>query len=539
MKNILVIALARLGDLIQCFPAISDLRRLPDTKSVDVLVQKDLLPLAKMHPGIRRAIPFAGDELLAAINSETDWFDLGMPLVDELLSALEEQPPDVIVNLTHTPFSAKLCSALPAAEVRGRTYQPGAGIALPDVWSRYFFTLLESRAHNAFNLVDVHRDIASGKRGVVDKLMIPSSAKRFAVEKLAGLKGRRRIALGIGAHHPLRRWQIDLWLETALLIHNRGDVDVVLVGGESEREAAERITSALGNHGLNLCGQTDLPQLCAVLQRCDLFLGQDSGPLHLAALLKIPSVGLFLAMASAWETAPYVDGGVTIEPDISCYPCSENSACPDPQCHRVLSPEMVADTTLQTLRGEVSDLRSDCIIRITGFDQDYRLTLDGSRKPGDEQRLFWGSIMNAVLNADTNINKDNLTLYAYGNSQRDWEWKLQQFKHTVLMLVQKTLTGIHTTSKTVAPDDPLLEQQPALTAEYAMFRPLLDLYKVDCIVADGNNTSPFERILSAQDKLLKRIGIIEQVLAGDLQARITRAVNRFEKGAVESRTNWH
>ncbi len=533
MKEILVIALARLGDLVQCFPAISDLGRLPEVNGVDVLVQKDLLPLAKLHPGIRRVIPFAGDDLLSAIQHDTDWIEQGMPLVDELLSTLENPRPDVIVNLTHTAFSGKLSGILPSREVRGRSFQPETETILADRWSRYFFTLLESRSCNAFNLTDIHRDIAGGIRGLCEKPHLPQRALKYAAEKLRTFRRRPLIALGIGAHHVLRRWPVEEWRRTAVELQRSCRADIVLVGDASDRGAAEAVAEPLGKHALNLCGLTDVEQLSAILDRCDLFLGHDSGPLHLAATLQKPCVGLYFAMASAWETAPYVSRGITIEPDLPCYPCSEEGRCPDPKCHRVVTPEAVAATAKLALRGEIPELRSDCIIRITDFDPEYRLVLDGSRKEGDEKRLFWGGILPAVLNTDATFDKDNLSLYVYGHFQRHWEWDLQQLKHSVLTSVQRTLTDLQISPKTGMPEDPLLQNHPSLTAEYPIFRPLLDLYKVDCLAGDGKAVTALERILAAQDRLLQRISIVEEVLTSDLKSRIAQAMDQFEKVTVE------
>ena len=73
MERILVIALARLGDLAQCFPAFSDLNRLCGGRGIALLVQKDLVPLAKLHPSARDIIPFDGDVLLGSLKEKGGW----------------------------------------------------------------------------------------------------------------------------------------------------------------------------------------------------------------------------------------------------------------------------------------------------------------------------------------------------------------------------------------------------------------------------------------------------------------------------------
>lgn len=98
------------------------------------------------------------------------------------------------------------------------------------------------------------------------------------------------IALGIGAGAPHREWPLDRFVALARwLVVERG-AHVVLVGGHSEARAAQALADAVAPGVLNLSGRTSLRETAAVLRRCSLFVGNDSGPMHLAAASGLPVV---------------------------------------------------------------------------------------------------------------------------------------------------------------------------------------------------------------------------------------------------------
>lgn len=95
----------------------------------------------------------------------------------------------------------------------------------------------------------------------------------------------------------VRKWPIERYAELArrLLAENAG-ASVVFIGGPSERAYVERIVSAVGDRrATSLAGELSLRQLLALFERTELFVTNDSGPMHLACLVDTPIVGLFFA----------------------------------------------------------------------------------------------------------------------------------------------------------------------------------------------------------------------------------------------------
>jgi len=106
-----------------------------------------------------------------------------------------------------------------------------------------------------------------------------------------------------GAQWITKRWPIEKYAEVTARAVRKYQLGVCLVGGPNESELCQTLESQIRNLDpqvslVNLAGQTTLKQLAAVLQRTDLMLTNDSGPMHLAAGLGTPVVGAFLCTDS-------------------------------------------------------------------------------------------------------------------------------------------------------------------------------------------------------------------------------------------------
>ncbi|MDA7978243.1 MAG: glycosyltransferase family 9 protein [Pirellulales bacterium] len=112
------------------------------------------------------------------------------------------------------------------------------------------------------------------------------------------------LAVNPGAQWITKRWPAKSFAALARLAVRHHSASIVIVGGPGERELGMRVEQAIRSQKgdsaqradatiENLAGETSLPQLAAVCQYADVFLSGDSGPMHLAAALKTPTVGIF------------------------------------------------------------------------------------------------------------------------------------------------------------------------------------------------------------------------------------------------------
>jgi ADP-heptose:LPS heptosyltransferase len=115
---------------------------------------------------------------------------------------------------------------------------------------------------------------------------------RFARDAIAGLPGTRWLALGPGARWEPKRWPVSRFIALAEALQREFDA-LLLVGSMEDTACCRELAEAQKLPCLNLAGRTTLLQTGALLRHASLFVGNDSGPGHLAAAAGIPSLTLF------------------------------------------------------------------------------------------------------------------------------------------------------------------------------------------------------------------------------------------------------
>ncbi|MFH1502352.1 MAG: glycosyltransferase family 9 protein [Candidatus Eisenbacteria bacterium] len=176
---------------------------------------------------------------------------------------------------------------------------------------------------------------------ILDALGVPrpSDATPSVVVADADREAAARLLAGAGAGpaglvvavHPggaatgtFRRWPADAYAELAARIAGELDATVVLIGDASERQLLERISEGAGA-GTVVAATESLGQSAAVMEKSSVVVGNDSGPLHIAAALRVPVVGIY-GPTDESRTAPYGGGHVVLTADIRCRPCYEFGA---------------------------------------------------------------------------------------------------------------------------------------------------------------------------------------------------------------------
>jgi ADP-heptose:LPS heptosyltransferase len=121
----------------------------------------------------------------------------------------------------------------------------------------------------------------------------------------------------------MRQWPVEKFAALIELLLDPGDCNVALIGGADEKALAEKVLAGLERRRqvFNLTGRLPLEQLPTLLSRAALFVGNNSGPQHLAAAAGIPTIGIHSGVVDAREWGPLGPRAVAIRKDVVCSPC--------------------------------------------------------------------------------------------------------------------------------------------------------------------------------------------------------------------------
>jgi len=165
-----------------------------------------------------------------------------------------------------------------------------------------------------------------------------------------------------GASIAEKRWGADRFRSVAEALSAFG-VKIVVVGGKEDRQQGEVITG--GGLGLNLAGLTSLSETAAVIQRSSLLLSGDSGVLHIAVGLGVPTVSMF-GPGRAKKWAPQGEHHLVINKGLPCSPCTtfgNTPPCPhDTRCMREITVDEVVNAVTMLLTS-VGAMPSTCCKR--------------------------------------------------------------------------------------------------------------------------------------------------------------------------------
>jgi heptosyltransferase-2 len=158
-----------------------------------------------------------------------------------------------------------------------------------------------------------------------------------------------KIGLCPGAEYgPAKRWLPERFAEAAAKVSAQSSAQWILLGTKNDAAIGEQIAAAIGDHCVNRIGQTTLDQLIAELQQCRLLLTNDTGTMHLAALLGVPVVAIF-GSTEPRLTRPFGSGHIILRHHVECSPCFLRECPIDFRCMKAVSADEVADAVLSLL----------------------------------------------------------------------------------------------------------------------------------------------------------------------------------------------
>ena len=404
-KQVLILNVTRMGDLVQMTPLLQRLEYEWPGVAIDLIVDKEFSEIAKLLPRIRQIVSYDFQTLMDETRVRArDVVSLYHDLKNwaKPLAAVHY---DRVINLTFNRRSAYLTGYVGASDIRGLTTAPDGSIIVKNPWMKYFLDLHTYRTFNRFNLVDVYA-LGGSRLGPFG----PIELKHHAVDQewarnFLALSGTTPTWLGVqvGASDVMKAWRPAYFGQTMALLSKRINAGFVLIGTKKEERAVQEAIQAYkaaGGIGLlcNAIGKTTVAQLLGLLSQCQLMLTNDTGPMHLAVGMHVPIVNVSVGHVDFRETGPYGLHHWIVQPQIECGPCGFDQVCSHQSCKERLLPGLVTDVCLHALgKSELPEFVIGARVYESAIDEDQLGTFHlrvGVEDPlqqwyGEYWRRFW------------------------------------------------------------------------------------------------------------------------------------------------------
>lgn len=319
-KNILIIKIAAIGDLLLITPAVRALRRAYPEAKISLLVGRWSKPIIEGNPDIDEIIE-VDDSLFFRFRP---WALLG------LVWTLRWRRFDLAL-VWHRSLAFRFFAWLLGIPRRIGFSRNGSNCFLTDSVPE------DSSVHEIYEYQKTLEPL--GIRAVETEMVLtlPKLAKHYA-EELWKKNGWENSTFVVGVapgggknpkeSMPLRHWPTEYYAELINLLTRNFDVKIVLLGGKDDCLITKKIEEQLSAKSVNLAGQTSLKELAAVISRCRLLIANDSSPMHIAAALKVPVISFF-GPTDPKEIAPLGTTNYSFYAGLPCSPCYRNGVWPE------------------------------------------------------------------------------------------------------------------------------------------------------------------------------------------------------------------
>jgi heptosyltransferase-2 len=149
------------------------------------------------------------------------------------------------------------------------------------------------------------------------------------------------IGIAPGATYgPAKRWISDRFAEMADKLNEHLSSQAILLGGKADREVTQEVQRLAQTKLINLSGKTTLREAIYLISQCHLFISNDSGLMHIAGALNIPTVAIF-GSTNPVTTSPVGNKSIIVSKEVSCSPCLKETCPTDFRCMKQISVEDV------------------------------------------------------------------------------------------------------------------------------------------------------------------------------------------------------
>jgi lipopolysaccharide heptosyltransferase II len=359
-RRILVIRLDLIGDLVLSMTVVRALKRTYPGAEIDLLALPSSAQIVQGDPDLSNVIPYDPNvwRRPKALTQGRNWRN-----VFSVIRRLRSRRYDIAVSVFGN-WAAMLAVASGAQRCVGFGRESYPGFMTDSVAGRHWQP--GEQLHEVDYCLKLAR--AAGV-SITDDDRIPRLfVTKGAQDELDGLlhdhgieQDTPLIACHVASNNgQSKRWPIPYWATLLDRLAREWGAQVVLTGAPGDLALIERVTRRMEQTALNLAGKTSLPQLAALLQRADVLISGDSGPMHIAAAVGTPLIAIHGPTDPA-HSGPVSPSATILRSGIWCSPCYNVKDPADcrfytTQCMKNITPSRVFEVVEEKLRAKYPQL---------------------------------------------------------------------------------------------------------------------------------------------------------------------------------------
>jgi heptosyltransferase-2 len=308
-----------LGDAVMSVPAVRAIKNGRPDVHVTIAAPEKIAPMWKLIPEVDAVLPLSDGPLFSVVRQlrQQKPFDVAILFPNSLRVALESWLSGIPRRVGYRGH----CRSWLVNQIVREPRKPGP----PE--------------HHSLRFLRIARECGAET----------SNAQFPTPNQTSNIKHQTLLGLCPGAEYgPAKRWLPERFAEAATKITARSSAQWILFGTKNDAAIGEQIAAAIGDHCVNRIGQTTLDQLIEELRKCRLLLTNDTGTMHLAALLGVPVVAVF-GSTEQRLTGPLGNGHITLRHHVECSPCFLRECPIDFRCMNAVSADEVVGAVLSML----------------------------------------------------------------------------------------------------------------------------------------------------------------------------------------------
>lgn len=351
-KNILIVRLSAIGDVIRVLPSLRLLReRLPNAR-ISWVVEKKACDILGGMKEIDKVILFPKESILKKAKNPLTFFGAVLEAY-RFRKELRERSFDIALDY-HGILKSGLISYFSGAPER-YGFEKGFSKEMNHLFNNRRISLpvpklsrvtrnllLTEELTGRADLPETHIETTEEDKRAVDLIEVESLSKK---------RPRVIVHPGTSPKTIYKRWGAENFAEVADILVSELASEVIITYGPGEEDTAGEVSEAMVNEAVVLDRPLKLRELAELYRRSDIYIGGDTGPMHIASFVGTPVVAVF-GPTDPVENEPYVKTPfVMIRKDVDCSPCRKRD-CTLGKCFKDITPREVADAAIRLLKAE-------------------------------------------------------------------------------------------------------------------------------------------------------------------------------------------